>query len=398
MVLRDRLQNMLPVMGLHFSRPVVLFHSDDWGLVGIRDQDGFDELQARGLGLGTQPYDFYSLETAEDLHRLYEMLLRHRDSVGRPPCFVFNFILANVDFPKVIGSDVGRLVLVPLDEGLPGQWQRPGLLQAYREGIKGGLVYPAFHGLTHFSLRIAERVMQECDERSKLLRMLYESNTPMVYGRTSWIDFEYRDNENGRGPCWLDATMQRQLIGEGKKIFERMFGMAPASACAPGYRANNDTWRAWGEEGILIGQNGPGFPLSPYFDRRGLLHLYRNVSFEPALDPSFYDEQYAMDQAEKAWKVGRPIVVCMHSLNFHSSLKNYRDLTLPRLDRFLTMLENRYENLLYAHDQDIWQIAKRGDLEWNGRKETIKITKRLQPSPALNYYMAKRDSKSTSPS
>ncbi len=80
-----------PVRSLSFSRPVVLFHSDDWGLVGIRDQEGFDRLCSRGLDLGNEPYDFYSLETAEDLHRLYEVLRQHRDSVGRPPCFVLQF-------------------------------------------------------------------------------------------------------------------------------------------------------------------------------------------------------------------------------------------------------------------------------------------------------------------
>ncbi len=274
----------------------------------------------------------------------------------------------------------------------------PRLLHAYQEGINIGLVYPAFHGLTHFSQPIAERVMQKNDEKGNLLRVLYKSNTPMIYGRTPWVDFEYRDTENDRGSRWLDGMTQRQLVSDGKKIFKRMFGMTPTSACAPGYRANNDTWRAWWEEGILIGQNGPGLPMSPHFDRRGMLHLYRNVSFEPALDPCLYDEHYVMNQAENAWKAGRPIIVSMHSLNFHSTLKNHRDLTLQRLDRFLTMLENRYEDLVYAHDEDISQIANRGGIEWNGRKATIKITKRLQASPALRYYMAKPATKSISQS
>ncbi len=142
------------------SRPVVLFHSDDWGLAGIRDREGFEDLKAAGLDLGERPYDFYSLETAEDLHALYEVLLRHRDSAGRPPCMVFNFILANVDFPRVIEAGFRRLSMVSLHEGLPGNWRRPGLLEAYEKGIKEGLVYPALHGVTHFCRRAA--VQQAC--------------------------------------------------------------------------------------------------------------------------------------------------------------------------------------------------------------------------------------------
>src|SRR6266849_3159574 len=71
--------------GLRFDRPLVLFQSDDWGRAGVRDSEGWEELLAAGLNLGEQPYDFYSLETAEDLHALGEVLRKHQDSTGRRP-------------------------------------------------------------------------------------------------------------------------------------------------------------------------------------------------------------------------------------------------------------------------------------------------------------------------
>ena len=71
--------------GLRFDRPLLLFQSDDWGRVGVRDREGWDELQAAGVQVGEAPYDFYSLETAEDLDALREVLKKHRDSVGRNP-------------------------------------------------------------------------------------------------------------------------------------------------------------------------------------------------------------------------------------------------------------------------------------------------------------------------
>ena len=42
-------------LGLRFDRPLVLFQSDDWGRVGVRDREGWDELQAKGLNLGEKP-------------------------------------------------------------------------------------------------------------------------------------------------------------------------------------------------------------------------------------------------------------------------------------------------------------------------------------------------------
>ena len=37
------------------------------GALGLRDRAGLEQLRSAGLTLGERPYDFYTLETAEDL-------------------------------------------------------------------------------------------------------------------------------------------------------------------------------------------------------------------------------------------------------------------------------------------------------------------------------------------
>ncbi len=396
MGLRSHIWRLLPVKKFQFSRPLVLFHTDDWGLAGIRDQEGFNELMSEGIDLGSRPYDFYSLETADDLRRLFEVLLRHRDSIGRPPCFVFNFIVANVDFPRTIESGFGNLRLLPLDQGFPGRWQRPGLLDAYREGIQKGIIYPALHGLTHFCQMSVEKAIQKEDERGSLLRILYSVDTPMIPERTPWVGFEYRSCPDEKNEDWLNFSSQRQLIEVGKGMFERIFGMAPFSACAPGYRANENTLRAWKEVGIQVAQNGPGWGLAPYFDSNGLLHLHRNIPFEPFIDNQQCDEEHALGMAETMFRSHRPAIVCTHSLNFHSTLKNQRELTLGKLDRFLSLLEASYADLLYINDFDLWRIIKEGEWEWNGQRVTVPVAARFEPSPAMAYHLRKAG-KSLSP-
>ena len=389
MTLLNRIWNLFPVKASRFSRPLVLFHSDDWGLAGIRDRQGFEELKGAGLDLGERPYDFYSLETAEDLRALYDVLRRHRDSAGRPPCMVFNFVLSNVDFLRVMESGFRRLPMVSLDGGLPGNWRRPGLLAAYEEGIREGFLYPALHGVTHFCQRAAKRVMGGGDERASLLRRLHRAHTPMIPGRTPWLGFEYRDEPSAGGDGWLDFSEQRNLIQEGKNLFQRTFGKAPLSACAPGYRANKDTLRGWAEAGIRVVQEGPGFARAPYFDSHGLLHLCRNIPFEPALDAKGSIEGKILKKAEEAFQEGWPAVLCMHSINFHSTLKNHRDMTLEKLDRFLTLLESRFGDLLYLHDLDLWQILHEGRFCREGKEVEIPLRNRWEPSPDLDYYLKK---------
>jgi len=391
----SQISKLRPVKGFQFSRPIVLFHSDDWGLIGIRDLVGFRKLKDGGLELGDQPYDFYSLETAEDLYRLYEVLLRHRDSIGRPPCFVFNFIVSNVNFPKVTDSGFRSLELMSLDEGFPGRWQRSGLLEAYREGIQCGLIYPAFHGLTHFCLRVAERTLNDQGDRGGLLRKIYAADTPFIPERMRWISFEYRDDSGDEGSGWLDLATQQKLIQEGVGLFERIFGFFPTSACAPGYRMNQDTRRGWALMGIRVAHYGPALQMAPHFDESGLLMVHRNVPFEPALEEDHTNLLRVLNQANECFRAGRPITVCMHSVNFHSTIKNNRDQTLQHLDHFLGMLERKYEDLLYVHDDDLWQMVKTSSMEWNGHQIPIRVKKVLQPSPSLQYQLWKMSGKTT---
>jgi hypothetical protein len=211
----------------------------------------------------------------------------------------------------------------------------------------------------------------------------------MIPGRTPWLGFEYRDESGGEGGEWLDLPAQRELIQEGKDLFRRIFRKDPLSACAPGYRANKDTLRGWAEAGIRVVQEGPGFARAPYFDSHGLLRLHRNIPFEPALDAKGSMEGEILKKAEEAFRKGWPAVLCMHSINFHSTLKNHRDLTLDRLDRFLTLLESRFGDILYLHDLDLWQILHEGRFAPEGKEVAIPLRNRWAPSPDLDYYLRK---------
>ena len=114
----------VPAQGFSFSRPLLLIQSDDWGRVGVRDREGYEQLRASGIPLGQNPYDLYTLETAEDVAALGEMLNRHRDSTGRPACVLMNFVLANIDFPKTRRNNYQQIHLRrPRDSSDATHWQ-----------------------------------------------------------------------------------------------------------------------------------------------------------------------------------------------------------------------------------------------------------------------------------
>lgn len=373
-------RHFLPTRGFHFTRPLVLFQSDDWGLVGVRDHAGQAQLEAHGIRFGASPYDFYALETANDLHALFAVLQEHRDARGRSPLLTANFITANIDFAALAQTDFETLPLLSLARGLPAPWDRPGLFDAYREGVARGLLYPAFHGLTHFCQRVAERALREDSERGIFLRTLYAAATPQLMGRMPWLEFEYLDADAQE---WLDVSAQHNAIATGVEFFQELFGEAPLSACAPGYRANEDTRRAWRANGIRVVQNGVGINLAPHWNAEQTLMLYRNVSFEPFLDAQTDVVGNALARAATAFERGQPAIVCMHSVNMHSTLSGARARTLAALDEFLTRLEKKYPDLFYVHDGDLLALVETGAFTHDQQRVECKPFSRWQPSPVV---------------
>jgi hypothetical protein len=360
--------------GFAFSRPLVVLQSDDWGRVGVRDREGFEALRAAGLRLGEHPYDLYTLETADDVSALTLALLRHRDSIGRTPCMALNVCAGNVDFTRMQKDGYRQLRMLPLSKGLPGQWSRPGLFESYRAGIEAGIFHPGMHGATHFSRWAVEKALAKIPERAALLKTLWKAETPYIFWRMPWIGYEYWSPE-ASNQGFLGAEQQRRLTRQACQTFSELFGRRPVTACAPGTRANRDTHRVWAEAGIRVTENGTGDGLRPpRMDEFGLLHLYRSIDFEPH-HREVEIEKY-MEIAGVCFARGLPMVVSVHSINFHSSLKDFRSGCVAKLDQLLTALEWKYPDLLYVSDEDLYRIVTEG--VFDSRESRVAVSVRQQ--------------------
>jgi len=369
-----RIRDLVPVSGFVFNRPIVIFQSDDWGRVGLRDREGFEQLQAAGLALGDRPYDFYTLETSDDLVALGATLKKHRDSMGCHPCVEMNFILGNLDFARMEAEQWQTVHIRPLANGLPNGWERPGLLEAYHSGIAYGVFHAALHGMTHFCQRAVQRNLED-DVPARLLRTLWKAGTPYIHWRMPWIGYEYWDPENPPDERFLSQHVQRKLIGETVGAFAKMFATLPTSACAPGYRSNEDTIRAWAQHGVKVAQNGPGTFTPPYFNGSEVLQLSRTIEFEPAVQADFSLEA-CLCAAETCFSNGIPAIVSVHSINFHSSVRDFRTQTLKQLDSFLKALETRHSDLLYLHDADLYELVQNGRFRTRNGVVQVEVQKK----------------------
>jgi len=373
--LMRRGRSLLPIHGYYFERPRLLLQSDDWGRAGLRDQEGAQQLQNDGLHLGERPYDFYTLETAQDLAALSQLLKRHRDASGRPACIGMNFILANLDFPLMVPEDFQKIYLRALPDGLPDGWQRPGLFEAYREGIDAGVFFPALHGQTHFCQQAVERELAAKGERSILVKTLWKSGTPYIHWRMPWIGYEYWDPESHDYDQFLSSEQQQAAIGAAVGNFARMFSTLPRSACAPGYRSDETTHKTWAHFGVGVAQNGPGSALPPHLDRFGVLQLYRTLDFEPALYEDLSVER-CFEAISQNFRQGLPAIISVHSINFHSTVKDFRTGTLSLLDELLSAVEAKFPSLLYLHDGDLCDLTQTGTYPPGAKANVVGVTRR----------------------
>jgi hypothetical protein len=157
--------------------------------------------------------------------------------------------------------------------------------------------------------------------------------------------------------------------------FRKFFGIQPLSSCAPGYRANSNTHRALAEAGIRVAVSGSGEGLkAPHMDEFGVLHLYRNVDFEPS-EHELDIEKY-LELAALCFARGLPLIISTHSINFHSTLKDFRTPSLAALDRLLSALESKYSELLYVNDEDLYRMVTAGSLADGSAKVKVSINQR----------------------
>jgi hypothetical protein len=97
---------------------------------------------------------------------------------------------------------------------------------------------------------------------------------------------------------------------------------------------------------------------APHLDEFGILHLYRTIDFEPSHQE--LDIEKYMQIADSCFSRGLPVIISVHSINFHSTLKDFRTPSLAGLDSLLSALEARYPGLLYVNDEDMYGIVTQG--------------------------------------
>ena len=66
------------------TRPIVIIESDDWGRTGLPSLAAMEQLKVAGTPVGESPWDFYGLESEDDVIQLGDTLSEFHDADEKP--------------------------------------------------------------------------------------------------------------------------------------------------------------------------------------------------------------------------------------------------------------------------------------------------------------------------
>jgi hypothetical protein len=284
------------------------------------------------------------------------------------------FVVANADLRRIRASDFRKFHAKPINEGFPPPWEG-NLLKSYKNLVARGVFYPGLHGYTHFNVQGLMQKLNEQSESGKHARTLVDNDIPYLASVTPEYNFALLYRSKG-GEEFLSANEQKTWLEKGIKLFQKAFGHAPVTFCAPGYRANDTTFRTAANLGIKVFQTAGGG--TPKEDKRQLT-LPRNVHFEPLLFP---DESMdvQLKQAAKAVAAGLPIVICSHSINYISRFNKGRQISLDKLSELLSTLLQQYPDLRFSNDKELSEAYRERNLDWFRRPKFAQVLNRLRRS------------------
>lgn len=362
--------HLLNLRGRSISRKVIVFESDDWGTIRIPSYSAYQRLKNQGVDLDSNPYNrFDTLETANDVEALAEVLERFKDSSGRNPMITTNFIVANPNFERIRKSNFSGYSFELFLDTYRRSKKTEDTWPALQDAIKQKLIHPQFHGREHVN---AVRWLNLLREGNALMLTAFQE---CVFS----IDVQAPGKKRTNLMAALDFANQEeknfamnQLI-EGTEIFSRVFGYRSQSFIAPANVWSDEVEQALKQAGVdffqsLRGQLVPVMGQSTYdtkirysgeYTSAGQLLTVRNVYFEPTTLPGYDWIGNCIRKIQAAFFWNKPAIVSTHRLNYVGGIKEEnRQTNLSQLKSLLTEILIRWPDVEFMTSDELGHLYK----------------------------------------
>ncbi len=313
--------------GWRTKRKIVVFESDDWGMIRMASKKAFNYFKEKGLAVDKCIYNSNdTLESNEDLELLFEVLESVKDKNNKPAIITANNLVANPDFAKIKASDFSQYFFEPFTATLDRYKGRDRVWELYLEGQKRKLFRPQFHGREHLNISNWMHALRTGD---KYTHLAFEQNMFSVHGEgnVSSCKKEFLDAFGNAN----EIQEQKNILKDGLTLFKQLHGYASSSFIAPCYYWSpelNESLANYGIkylQGSRVQRNPVVHPKKKFEkiyhytgqkNRFGQTYLMRNASFEVVEHANKDWVNSCLKDISLAFKYKKPAIISVHRVNF----------------------------------------------------------------------------------
>lgn len=358
-------KNLTNALGWRTKRKIVVFESDDWGSIRMRNQKTFNDLLKAGIRVDKSKYDrLDSLESRQDLELLFEVLNNHKDQHGNPAKFTTNMVMGNPDFDKIEADDFQKYHKRSFLESYQ-YYNQENLKPLWFEGINNKLVQPQFHAREHFNVPLWMKDLKNNHHETGLAFKHH------FFGLKTKTSSPYQTNYLAayRVESHHELELINAILTEGLQEFEDVFGFKSRSFIACNYVWPEEIEETLLKNGVrtLQTQRGRTMPQPNKNGKSKIKYHYtgqknkhnqyytvRNVLFEPFENNQLDWVKQAMKDINNAFIWSKPAILSSHRINYASQMSvKHRDKNLKSLDQLLQQIIKTWPEVEFMSSDEL---------------------------------------------
>jgi hypothetical protein len=326
-------RNLINARGWRTNRKIIVFESDDWGMIRTSSIIAQKELIKNGYNVSQCPYnDNDRLESDEDIEALGEVLLSVKDSLGNPAKFTINNVVANPDFKKINDDSFKNYYYQPFTETLKNQQDSQNVIKLFKEGVSHGIFQPQLHGREHINIRLWLQRLQQGDSKAIdafQYNMFTVHHSGSISGRRDNLDAFGNDTVKGGNFDY------EKIIKEAQQIFIKTWGFKSKSFIAPCYVWHPLLEKVLNNEGVKYIQgthvqripiDNTSFKIKKKYhytgqkNELGQHYMIRNCFFEPTESGRDKAIEKVLKEIQLSFFYKKPAIISSHRVNYIGSL------------------------------------------------------------------------------
>ena len=329
---------------------IIIIESDDWGLERASSNDAIEWMKKKFGGDKLSRWSLDSLETADDMNSLFDLLEDYRNKFPAPPVITANFITHNFDY-----TERSRLRFRSINSLNGENREVTERKKLYKTAVEQKYIFPQLHGYSHDNITEAEKYFETEEGKEAFERKFFAARST-IKSNLSFLQGEMSKNNN-----------EHNKLKEASDEFAKFFGFRPVSFIPPTFIFEKGMLKTVSDCNIKLIQSANRLTDSlkrkqryPYFKKsNGFFWSVRNARLDPHPEYKFYHEQ-CLKSIETAFKDKIPAVIDFHRVNFAGRFNpEYRDTTLTELKKLLDGIYKNWSDVKFMHTAElnnlIWQ-------------------------------------------